>query len=374
MSVEIHGSCDPRFALLKEAFAANFEAGLEIGASLALTHQGKTVVDLWAGWADVARTRPWERGTLVLICSTTKISVMIATLMLVDRGLIELDVPVARYWPQFAQGGKGGVTIRDALTHRAGVPGLDPPVTEEVALNWEAMAARIAAEPHWFGGRRQIAYHFSTYGQVLGEVLRRVDGRGPRQFFEEEIATPLGCDFHIGLTDKADLDRVAEVQWGEPPPSPEGLALKIVTSVPFPLPPSWDAFSNEDPTGNGFANARSIARLCSIIAMGGEVDGVRYLSREIVAEACREQVFDTCPYLGPISLGLGFGRYHPEHFPLISPNCTGWGGLGGSNGWSESSAGISLGYAPNHFILEPTPVGVRQMPFAKALEAILPTL
>ena len=150
MTTQIHGVCDQRFQPLKDAFQANFDTGLELGASLALTYQGKTVVDLWAGWADLERTRPWERDTLVRVCSTAKIAAILSLLMLIDRGLVELDAPVARYWPDFAQGGKGGVTIRDALTHQGGVPGFDPPVSRDLLLDWDAAAARLAAEPHWF--------------------------------------------------------------------------------------------------------------------------------------------------------------------------------------------------------------------------------
>ncbi|HXQ17937.1 MAG TPA: serine hydrolase domain-containing protein [Caulobacteraceae bacterium] len=377
MTVEIHGFCDERFLPLKDAFVANFDAGLELGASLALTLQGKTVIDLWAGWADLARTRPWMRDTIVLVASTTKLTTAFSALMLIDRGLVDLDAPVARYWPEFAQGGKGGVTVRHALSHRGGVPGLDPPVGPETARDWAAMTAHLAAEPHWFGGRPQVAYHWGTFGYLLGEVIRRVDGRGPRQFFEEEIARPLGCDFHVGLTDKADLSRLAEVQWGEaapPPPDANPIALKIVASVPLPVETTWESLSNEDGTGNGFANARSIARLGLIVALGGEVDGVRYLSREILAEACREQVFDTCPYAGPMSLGLGLGRFNPEAFPVLTPDTVGWGGLGGSNAFMVRDAGVTFGYAPNNFILEASPVGVRQLPLIHALGQALPTM
>jgi CubicO group peptidase (beta-lactamase class C family) len=377
LAIEIHGFCDERFLPLKDVFAANFDAGLELGASLALTHQGTTVVDLWAGWADLARTKRWERDTIVLVASTTKLTVTLSTLMLVDRGFLDLDAPVARYWPEFAQGGKGGVTVRQALSHRSGVPGLDPPVTLEMLLDWDVMAGRIAAEPHWFEGVPRVAYHWGTYGYLMGELIRRVDGRGPRQFFEDEIARKLGCDVQVGLTDKADLARLAEVQWGEPPPpslDADPVALKMIASTPFSTDTCWESLSYENPGGNGFANARSIARLAELVALGGEVDGVRYLSREIVAEACREQVFDTCPYIGPISMGLGLGRYHAEAFPFLTRETVGWGGLGGSNAFMVTDAGVTMGYAPNNFILEPHPVGVRQQPLAHALEGILPTL
>ena len=209
-------------------------------------------------------------------------------------------------------------------------------------------------------------------------MIRRVAGRGPRQFFREEISSRLGADFQIGLPTRADQDRVAAIGWSsEPPPALEGVALRVVQSIP-PFDPAfettWASASSEDLSGGGFANGRSIARLMAIIALNGEVDGVRFLSGEMVAEAGREQVFGDCPYLGPISLGLGFGRYHPDYFHAVSPTCIGWGGLGGSIAMADPIASVSIGYAPNYFRFDPTPLGPRQKPICDALEAILPSL
>src|ERR1700722_14450596 len=144
MTDEIHGFCEDRFAPLKDAFIGNFEAGRELGASLAVTWQGRMVVDLWGGWADPQRTMPWRKDTLVHVASTTKTPLIISALMLVDRSLIDLDAPVARYWPEFGQGDKQAVTARHAFTHQAGVPGLDPPATPKDVANWEATARRLA--------------------------------------------------------------------------------------------------------------------------------------------------------------------------------------------------------------------------------------
>ncbi|MBV9540980.1 MAG: beta-lactamase family protein, partial [Alphaproteobacteria bacterium] len=149
MTTAIHGFCEPRFERIRDAFKANFDEGLELGASLGVTHQGRTVVDLWAGWADPAKTRPWSEHTIVHVASTTKVATTIVALTLVDRGAIELDAPVARYWPEFAQGGKAHVTIRDAFTHQAGVPGIAEPVTFEQLCDWDYITGRVAAEPHW---------------------------------------------------------------------------------------------------------------------------------------------------------------------------------------------------------------------------------
>jgi CubicO group peptidase (beta-lactamase class C family) len=376
MSIEIHGFCDERFLPLKSAFAANFDAGLELGASLALTHRGEAVVDLWGGWADVEQTRPWEKDTIVSVASTTKVATIIITLMVVDRGLLDLDAPIARYWPEFAQGGKAEVTVRDAFTHQAGVPGLEPAAPFEALYDWTAMTGRIAAQPHWFGGERRIIYHIFTYGFILGELIRRVDGRLPAQFFREEVAEKAGADFQIGLTSKADLTRLAarrRAAPGEPAQPPSPLLLRFVQgNGPLPRgPESWEQLSAGLPSGGGFANGRSIARLCAILAMGGELDGVRYMSPATVEEAATEQAYGECPYLGVVKFGLGFGLDSKE-FPAASPTTFGWGGVGGSWALADSRTGVSLGYAPNNWdvpwdgVVDP-----RHIPLGDALSSVL---
>ena len=382
MTTDIHGVCDERFQPLKDAFAANFEAGLEIGASLALTWRGETVVDLWAGLADQEHEKPWRADTLVQVSSTTKLPLIVSVLMLVDRGLLALDRTVAHYWPAFAQGGKAHVTVRDAMCHCGGVPGLDPPAREGLALDWDGMAARIAAEPHWFGGERKLLYHGCTYGWLLGELIRRVDGRRPARFFREEIAEPAGIDFHIGLASEADVARVAIVPpidfpTDGPPRKPN--ALRMLASIPednvrnLPLPMTWRYLSAELPAAIGFANGRSIARLGAILAGDGALDAVRYLSGEIVEEACREQVYDTCDLFGPMRMGLGLALWS-EHFPAIAPTTVHWGGLGGSWAAMDPVAGYSAGYAPNHFRLAGRGESERQQPFFRALADLYPMM
>ncbi len=374
MTIEIHGFCEDRFSPLRDAFVGNFEAGRELGASLAVTCQGRMVVDLWGGWADPQRTIPWREDTLVNVASTTKTPLIISALMLVDRGLIDLDAPLARYWPEFGQGGKQAVTVRHAFTHQAGVPGLDPPARPEDVANWEATVRRLAAEPHWFGGEPRVMYHLMTYGFLLGELIRRVDGRGPARFFREEIQSRCGADFHMGLTSESDLGRVATVQDLAPPAPPsDDLVLRMVRSFPPRDLTPRERASREIPAAVGFGNGRSIARMCAIMALGGELDGVRYMSPAMVEEASREQVFGVCPYLGPLRLGLGFGLYS-EFFPAVSPTAFHWGGYGGSWALMDTKTGVSLGYAPNNFVTDPEAVGPRQQAFSDALERILPDL
>ncbi|HUO11467.1 MAG TPA: serine hydrolase domain-containing protein, partial [Caulobacteraceae bacterium] len=308
MSAQLHGFSDERFLPLRDAFAANFEDGLEVGASLCVTLHGETVVDLWAGWADVAQTRPWEKDAIAPVSSTTKIAVTLLLLMLVDRGLIELDAPIATYWPQFAQGGKARVTVRDLFTHQAGAPGFTPGVDTPIFLDWEASVARVAAEPHWFGGERRVIYHAFTYGLIGGELIRRVDGRMPARFFREEVAERAGLDFHFGMAEVPRPALVAETTPLAPPeaqPEAEALLQRLLGSIRWVDSVSPKATLN--PSGNGLAGARAIARLCAIFAGGGVFGGTRYLSSSLVDEARREQANGKCPYLGWLRMGLGLG-------------------------------------------------------------------
>ena len=376
MTVEISGFCEERFAPLKEAFRSNFDDGLELGASLALTHGGRMVVDLWAGWANPRQTRPWEKDTIVCVFSTTKIMVTMATLMLVDRGLIELDAPVARYWPEFGQGGKEAVTVRDALIHQAGVPGFSPPVSFEALNDWAAITALLAATPHWFEGERVLCYHELTFGFLLGELIRRVDGRRPAQFFHEELAVKAGADFQFGLTSKSEMSRLASLRH----PSlglesvPDELFVRVHNSVGQGDLTSWEHLNADIPASNGYGNGRSIARLCAILAMGGELDGVRYLSGSMVEEAAREQVCSDDSKFGLMRFGLGFGLDHPV-FPAPSPSSLHWGGYGGSWGLMDPKAGVSLGYAPNNMIIDFEALqDPRLQRFSDALEKLLPQL
>jgi CubicO group peptidase (beta-lactamase class C family) len=353
VSVAIHGFCDERFAPLKEAFAANFDEGLEVGASLAAAHQGKPVVDLWAGHADWARTKPWQKDTIVQLFSATKIPLILSFLMLVDRGQVDLDATVATYWPEFAAGGKDRVTVRQAMTHRAGVPGFEPPVTFEEAHDWAAMAANIAAQDHWFAGEDRVLYHAFTYGNVLGEIMRRVDGRRPSQFFREEVAEKAGIDLQMGLRARDDIARCAEFGYLEPPGSllmADELYRRANESIGSGDWTTWERLSAELPASNGYGNGGSIARLCAILASGGELDGVRYLSKALIDEASTEQAFSKDEYLGEISFGLGFGL-DSEAFPAPTPTAFHWGGYGGSLGVMDQATGLSFGYAMNNLVV-----------------------
>jgi CubicO group peptidase (beta-lactamase class C family) len=377
MTTEIHGFCEPRFTPLRDAFAANFEAGLELGASFAATWRGQLVVDLWAGYADPEQTRLWEKDTLVPVASTTKVMIMIAAAMAIERGLLDLDEPVARYWPEFAQGGKAAVTVRDALTHQGGVPGFAIQISDDELCDWMTATARIAAEPHWFGGERRICYHFHTYGLLVGELIRRVDGRGPRQFLTEEIFAKVGAEFLIGLTPEV-ISRIALLKMPAGAFQGEGILERMINSIDMSTMTSWQRLSAELPGGNGYTNGRGIALAGAVVANGGVADGERLLSPETIALAGQEHAYGPDPYLGMVRFGLGFGIDHPD-FPAAVPTGMHWGGYGGSACMMDPVSGISTGYAPNNWTVPDVPEGQfaldpRQAAFFKAFREVATAL
>ncbi|MDA0365193.1 MAG: serine hydrolase, partial [Chloroflexi bacterium] len=163
--------------------------------------RSSTSGDLWSGFADEARTRPWERDTIINVYSTTKTMTALCALMLADRGELDLHAPVARYWPEFAQNGKGAIEVRHLLSHSSGLSGWEQPLTVHDLYDWEKATTLLAAQAPWWEPGTASGYHSLTQGYLVGEVIRRVSGRSPGTFFREEVAEPLGADFHIGLPD-----------------------------------------------------------------------------------------------------------------------------------------------------------------------------
>ncbi|HZT79803.1 MAG TPA: serine hydrolase domain-containing protein, partial [Gemmataceae bacterium] len=195
----VKGMCDPRFRAVGEEFERNFAERGEVGASVCVTVDGSTAVDLWGGVADRRTGRPWDRDTIGVVWSCTKGAVALCAHVLASRGLLDLDAPVARYWPEFAQVGKEGITVRLVLSHEAGLPAVRAPLGAGDLYDWAAMTRALAAEaPFWPPGTRQ-GYHAATFGHLVGELVRRVSGRGLGAFFRDEIAGPLRLDFHLGL-------------------------------------------------------------------------------------------------------------------------------------------------------------------------------
>lgn len=371
--MDVHGFCDDRYAPLRAAFIENFDAGLELGASLAVVERGKPVVDLWAGFADRARTRPWQRDTIVNVFSSTKMATALCTFIAIDRGLLALDAPVARYWPEFAAAGKAHVTVRDVLTYQSGVPGIEPPLPFEAVTDWERMTAAIAASPHWFDGKRVFCYHPTTFGFILGELLLRTDGRRPAAFFREEVAAPLGIDFQIGLGSRDELARVGELLWpatiDEFPDPLYARVFRWSSEVDWT---TWPCRQADIPAGNGYGNARSMAAFCAILAGRGETQGRRFLSSALADEIAREQLQADSWYFGHIRLGLAFGL-DSDAFKAPSPTSMHWGGAGGSWCVLDVRADVAAAYAPNrmHWALQDVHEEERQTRLWNALGSVL---
>jgi CubicO group peptidase (beta-lactamase class C family) len=353
---DVHGFCDERFELLGALFRGNQDHGVDEGASLAVTLDGEFVVDLWGGTADRKRTRPWVEDTLVHVFSTSKVMVNIAVLLLYDRGLLDLDAPISDCWPEFGQNGKDTITCRQTLVHRSGLPGFGRSIGFEEAHDWDTVIGILERAEPWYEPGTDAYYHPHTSGFMLGEVVRRISGLPFEEFFGQEIAGPLDADFHFGLTDPADQARVAQLWYPDPSTMPEAVDDIVMTELEqgdWVVPSRMAAVM---PSTNGIGNGRSIARICGMIAMGGVLDGRRYLSRETIEEAGREQSFQEDRLLGWCRYGLGFGL-DSEFFPASTPTSMHWGGYGGSLAMMDPATGMSVGYAPNRLLAEHSPDG-----------------
>ena len=351
--VELHGTCDPRFAAVRMAFAANFAEEDEVGASVAVTLEGAPVVDLWAGDADDAG-RAWERDTIVNVWSTTKTMAALCLLVLADRGQIDLDAPVARHWPQFAARDKQRVTVAHVLGHTAGLPGWDPPITAEVLYDWERATSALAGQAPWWEPGTASGYHAVSQGHLLGEVVRRATGRTIGAFFRDEVATPLGADFHIGLpaSEEARVGRMIVPDAAAPSvdADPGSVLGRALVSCPLSGAEAntrqWRAA--EIPAAGGTGNARSVARVHAVLANGGALDGVRLLSTAGVERIFVEQCHDVDQVLGvKVRYGTGFGLMS-EAAPLSpNPRACFWGGWGGSLAVVDLDARMSVAYVMN---------------------------
>nr|WSZ98577.1 beta-lactamase family protein [Streptomyces sp. NBC_00857]WSZ99970.1 beta-lactamase family protein [Streptomyces sp. NBC_00857] len=352
---DISGVCDDRFADLRALFAKNIDAGDELGGSLVVDVGGVPLVDIWGGWTDRQRTRPWQRDTLTNVWSCTKTVTALAALLLVERGLLDVDAPVARYWPEFAAAGKEDVRVRHVLSHTSGVPGWEQPITIEDVYDTRSAAARLAAQAPWWTPGTASGYHLLNYGHLVGELIRRVDGRALGRFVAEEIAGPLDADFHIGLPD-TEVDRVADVV---PPqgtsldpaaPDPDHIRLRTFTG-PWvdpreSLTPAWRRA--EIGAANGHGNARSLARIQSAVACGGAVDGVRLLSPETIALIFRPQSDGPDLVLGAhVRFGIGYGLPSPAVPYIPQGRVCFWPGFGGSIVVADTERRTTISYVMN---------------------------
>lgn len=350
------------FESVRDAFVANLEHHDDVGAACAVYRDGAPVVDLWAGFADLRGGRPWEENTITLVFSATKGITATCVNLLVERGAIAVDAPIAAYWPEFAARGKERIPIRWALCHKAGLAAVDAELTLEDVLAWRPVVDAIAAQtPNWEPGTAH-GYHARTFGWILGEVVRRVTGRSLGRFFAEEIARPLGIDFWIGLPPEQ-LGRCARIIPPEALPSladlfgPSSLTARVMhgPSGLFFYDDMWnrpEVLAAEMPSSNGVGDARALARLYA--ALVGEVDGIRMLAPDTVAAACVVEAEGPDRVISfPSCFGLGFAL-QPMVAPGAGPRAFGHPGAGGSLGFGDPAARLGFGYVTTRMKFDPT--------------------
>jgi CubicO group peptidase (beta-lactamase class C family) len=359
-SVPIEGVCDERFASVREAFAGNFAQHGEVGAAVALFVDGRKVADLWGGWTDRDRTRPWADDTLVNFFSVGKAITATCVLLLIQRGLLDLDSPVTRWWPEFGAEGKDAITLRQLMSHRAGLPALRDWLPAGTMLDWPRMIQAIETQAPWWTPGSGHGYHVNTFGYLLGEPVRRAGGMSLGALLRQEIAGPLGADVYIGLP-QSEHRRVAEFLYPQRAPPAAGAtpaapviptnADALMKFMTYNNPPGISGGPHvnsapwrmaEIPSTNGHGNARGVALLYR-----GLLDGL--IDLDILAEATTEQSHGQDLILDrPSRFGLGYQLTQPERPLGPNPRAFGHFGAGGSLGFCDPDAGVAFGYVMNH--------------------------
>jgi CubicO group peptidase (beta-lactamase class C family) len=370
--MDVQGHCDDRFAGVAEEFERNLAERGELGASVAVTVGGESVVDLWGGYADPERTRTWDKDTLCVAMSATKGATALAAHLLAGAGELDVDEPVATYWPEFAAAGKDRVLVRHLLNHQAGLPALRDPVPAGGFYDWDDVVGRLAAEaPFWEPGTRH-GYHALTFGFLVGEVVRRITGRSLGRFVADEIASPLGLDLYVGLPERL-TDRVARLV---PPPDPQPgdplprflvQALTEPDSIPglvmlnnggYLVPGEWDspaALAAELPASGGVMNARALAGMYRAIVHDRQVGRYSLDAEDIarmgaVQSAGSEDAVLASPgrwTLGYLKAGATPAGVEPEVVVSLSEDAFGHTGNGGSIGFADPGCDMSFGYVMN---------------------------
>ncbi|KAK5064718.1 hypothetical protein LTR84_000552 [Exophiala bonariae] len=356
----IKGHCDEGFRGVAAQLEEFINSEEELGASVTVNLDGVDVVNIWGGYADAGKSKPWERDTISCIFSTTKTVSALAVLKLVDQGLIDVDEKVSKYWPEFAANGKLDIRVRHVLSHTCGLPGFHKQVSLEDVCDVEKATTLLAADSPWWEPGTASGYHSLTLGPLIGELVRRVSGKSLTAFIAEDIARPLEADFQLGVLEK-DLSRVSPVI---PPPGvaprvppPPGEEVSMADKV-FANPPMHAAFANTEifqksewGAGNGHSNASAIARIMSVISLNGKVGKTQFLSSSTIDHIFRQQAFGTDLVLNaPICWGIGYALPMKdtilEWLPVGRRVCT-WGGYGGSFVVMDLDRRLTIAYVMN---------------------------
>ncbi len=339
------------FQSVRDLFEQNLAAGDDLGASITVHHRGEVVVDVWGGYTDESRSTPWAQDTLVNVWSTTKTMTFLVGLLLLDRGELDFDAPVAKYWPEFAANGKADIKVCHLLSHSAGLSGWAEPLEPEELADWDRCVSALAAQAPWWTPGTQSGYHAVTQGYLLGEVYRRITGLSFGELLRSEFTEPLGADFHVGLHESHE-DRVSLVVASPAPDfshlDPQSVMVRSLTSPPLdasmPHNRWWRAA--EIPAANGHGNSQSVALLQSIITNRGEAGGKRFLRPETVERIFETQIEGHDLVLDlPMRFGAGYGL-GSETIPL-GPRACFWGGFGGSVIIMDLDAELTIAYMMN---------------------------
>jgi len=356
--VSIQGHCSDRFRAVRETFEAAFASGAEIGAAVCVVQDDETVVDLWGGFTEPAGKDPWQRDTLANVFSTTKGMTALCAHRLVDEGRLDLDEPVATYWPEFAQQGKAEITVRQLISHQAGLPAVRKTLPHGALFDWDQMTDELAAERPWWEPGTKHGYHAVTFGWLVGEIVRRITGQSLGAYFAKELAEPLGADFVIGFGPDLD-ERVAPLVQG-PIVVEEGETSMFEAILKDPESMTARAFNNppllgtgvlntrewraaEIPAANGHASAAGIATIYGKLAAG------KILSRAVLEEArtCQAEGEDAVlPLVTKVACGFMLAPANEPCGP--NPKAFNHGGAGGSLGYCDPEAKIGLGYVMNN--------------------------
>ncbi|KGO78184.1 Beta-lactamase-like protein [Penicillium italicum] len=348
------GLCDPTFNRVRDLFEQRLASGEEVGASICVNIDGKNALDIWGGHADAAKTRSWDEDTLGVVFSCSKIVVALAALILVDRGLLDVEEKVSKYWPEFAANGKEDTKVWHLLSHSSGMPHWDTRIPLETIYDTKTSTDMLAEQAPWYKAGEGSAYQMVNHGHLVGEVVRRISGKSLKQFIADEIASPLGADFSLGVAEK-DWSRTADIIPSAPAPlppiDPQSVAGKVLPNliVNAEVAQTPGFRGAEVGAANGFSNARALARIGSIVSLKGTVDGKQYLGVETVNQMIQERLSGVDQILFvPSRFGLGVGLPVPEVITFIPQgNICFWGGWGGSMVVMDLDRRMTIAYTMN---------------------------
>lgn len=355
---QVQGHCDDEFEGLRHLMKDFIHSDQELGASLTVNIDGKNVIDIWGGYRDEAKTRLWDRDTIVNVWSVTKAISSLAVFILVDRGLLNFNEKVARYWPEFAANGKQDVEVRHIISHTSGVPAWEKPITLEDIYDIDESTARLAAQAPWWAPGTASGYHSLTHGHLIAELVRRVTGKSLKQFIAEDIAAPLEADFQIGVPEK-DYHRTAQIippplpSSPRPAPSPGSVMERAMNAPAIKAEVSettgWR--NAQVAAAGGYGNSRSITSIMSILSLSGTINGLRFLSPETIQKIFEEQANGTDLVIGAkVRFGTGFSLPAKDTIfdwvPTDGHIC-GWGGWGGSMVLMDIDRRMTISYAMN---------------------------